>query len=136
MEQKEFSRLIFEFLEKHFPEFIPSIKYQDDGSFDVDNRSPSGKFAIWIATYNREITIGLESPNGKTDIHTHISCDEPEDLVDCLKDLAKLINEVRRNELILYLNDEEVYDWIEFDKLLDQEHKKGRIFEKYFWTDN
>jgi hypothetical protein len=136
MEQKRFSTLIFKFLEQTFPEFIPTIKYQDDGSFDCDLKSPSGKFSIWIATYNSEITFGLEAPNGNTDIHAHVTCYEDDDFNECITVLTKMINEVKDNKLILYFNDKEVYDWIEIDRLLKIEHKKGKKFKKYFWAEN
>jgi hypothetical protein len=136
VEQKTFSKLIVEFLGKSFPEFISTIKYQDDGSFECDLKSPSGKFSIWIATYNSEITFGLEAPNGKTDIHTHVSCYEIDDIDDCLATLTKLINEVMSNKCIIYLKDNETYDWIEFDRLLQMEQKKGKRFQKYLWNEN
>ncbi|MFN7044856.1 MAG: hypothetical protein ACK4M1_06640 [Flavobacterium sp.] len=70
MEQKLFSKLIIEFIERNYPEFIETIKYQDDGSFDCDLKSDSGVFSIWIATYNSEITIGIQDPTGQNNIHT------------------------------------------------------------------
>lgn len=136
MEQKSFSKLVKEFLEKSFPEFTSTLKYQEDESFDCFSKSPSGKFSMWIATYYGEITFGLEAPNGETDIHTHISCYEIEDLENCLATLTKLINEIKENKVILYLNSREVYDWIDYNDILKKESKKGKIYPKYFWNEN
>ena len=117
-------------------EFLPSVTYQNDDSFDCTLKSPSGKFAMWIATYNSEITFGLESPTGETDIHTHVSCYEADDLDDCFSTLTQLIGEKRNNQVILYRNDSYVYDWINRDSLDQSENQKGVIFEKLFWNDN
>ena len=136
MKQEIFSKHVFEFLEKSFPEFIPTIKYNEDGSFDCDLRSPSGRFSMWIATYNEEITFGIEDPDGKTNIHTHISCYETDDLENCFKKLTELINEIKENKVIVYVTDSNVYDWITYKSLMEREIRKGKIFQKYFWTSN
>ena len=45
-----------------------------------------------IATYNYEITLGIEAPDGNTDIHTHISCYEEEDINDSFSKMINMIN--------------------------------------------
>jgi hypothetical protein len=89
---------------------------------------------MWIATYNSEITFGLESPNGGTDIHTHVSCYEREDLEDCLSTLTRLIEEIRSNKVILYRDASNVYDWIDYAKLTQKENHNGVIFQKLLWS--
>lgn len=135
MNQKIFSDKVFQFLTKEFPEFTHSVKYQNDDSFDCELKSPSGQFAMWIATYNREITFGLESPTGETDIHTHVSCYEEEDIDDCLSTLTKLIEEIKSNKVILYKNESNIYDWIDVNRLTQKEIKKQVTFEKILWDD-
>ena len=135
MDQKVFSTYVFEFLAKSFPEFIPSVTYENDGSFKCKIKSPSGKFGMWIATYNSEITFGLESPNGDTYIHTHVSCYEVEDLDDCFSTLTEYIDEIKNNKVILYKNDANVYNWIDLTRLTQKENQKGVSFEKFFWSD-
>src|SRR6478609_6206318 len=125
MDQKEFSNHIFEYLTRSFPEFVPSVTYKNDDSFDCELKSPSGEFAIWITTYDREITFGLESPDGNTDIHTHVSCYERDDLDDCLSTLRILIDDIRTNKVILYRGASGVYDWIEYAKLTQKENQSG-----------
>lgn len=102
IEQIRFSEIIKKFLQDHFVEFVPSISYNDDGSFDCHLRSLTDSFSIWLATYNSEITIGVEDPDGKTDIHTHISFYEDEDSTEALTQLSKMINEIREDKLVLY----------------------------------
>lgn len=95
IEQINFSEIIKEFLAERFPEFLSSVDFKEDGSFDCDLRNQTNTFSIWLATYNSEITIGLEDPDGKTDIHTHITCEHYEDLPESFDRLTKMINEIR-----------------------------------------
>jgi len=110
IEQIRFSEIIKKFLEESFSEFLPSIGYKDDGSFDCNMRSQTDAFSIWLATYNSEITIGLEDPDGKTDIHTHLSFYDEEDSIESLTQLAKMINEIKEDKLVLY-KDKFGYNW-------------------------
>ena len=130
MEQKLFSKLIIEFIERNYPEFIETIKYQDDGSFDCDLKSDSGIFSIWIATYNSEITIGIEDPTGQNNIHTHISCYEIEDLKSCTTELSKYIENIKADNLILYKDKDGKYDWIESSEFKNQDGSKKFSWKK------
>ena len=134
MEQKLFSKLIFDFLQQTYPGFLP-VKYFEDGSFDCNVKSPTGHFSMWIATYNSEITYGFESPDGKTDIHSHISCYEIEDLSECLGSLRKWIDSFSDNLTLIYFNDSQVWDWIDHDTLLKNETKRQKTYKKYYWQD-
>lgn len=135
MDQSLFSKLIFDFLQQDYPELLP-VKPFDDGSFECVLKSPAGQFAMWIATCNAEITYGLESPDGMTGIHSHISCYEMEDLPDCLHRLRNWIESVKDNSTLIYLNDSKVWDWIGQDSLLKKELKKGKIYQKYYWKED
>ena len=130
MEQNLFSKLIKQFLEANFPEFVTKINYQNDGSFDCSLKSNSKKFSIWIATYNSEITIGIEILNGNSDIHTHISCNEFEDFESCVSELSLYINNIKNDKLILYRNENGKYDWIELSKF-----KNLNNSERFYWND-
>ncbi|MBK8564768.1 MAG: hypothetical protein IPN76_15890 [Saprospiraceae bacterium] len=134
MNQKIFSDKVMQFLTIEFPEFVQKVTYQNDDSFDCELDNPSGQFSMWIATYNEEITFGLKSPNGATDIHTHVSCYE-EDIDDCLTTLTKLIIEVKSNKVVMYKNEYNLYDWIDVNRLAQIENKRQKIFEKILWDD-
>lgn len=116
MEQKEFSKWTIRFLEENYPEFTQTIKFQDDGSFDCELKSESGVFSIWIATYGCEITIGIEDPTGKTDIHSHISCYELDELEICGKKLSTIIENIKGDKLVVYQDENGEYNWIESSK--------------------
>jgi hypothetical protein len=135
MNQKIFSDKVFQFLTEEFPEFTHSVIYQNDASFDCELKSPSGQFGMWISTYNNEITFGLKSPIGETDIHTHVSCYEDEDIEDCLSTLTRLIDEIKSNKVILYKNESNAFDWIDINRLTQKENKKQIAFEKILWDD-
>jgi hypothetical protein len=135
MNPKIFSDKVFQFLTKEFPDFTNDVAYQTDDSFDCELKSPSGKFAMWIATYNSEFTFGLKSPIGETDIHTHVNCYEEEDFEDCLISLSRMIEEIKCNKVILYKNESNRFDWIEISMLSQIESKQHKTFEKIFWED-
>ena len=90
---------------------------------------------MWIATYNHEITFGIKSPTGETDIHTHVSCYGEEDIVDCLSTLTGLVGEIKSNKVILYKNGSNSYEWIDVDRLTQKENKKQITFKKLRWDD-
>ncbi|MBC5862891.1 hypothetical protein [Flavobacterium turcicum] len=130
MSQKDFSKLIIGFLQLNFPEFTRTIKYQDDDSFDCYLKSESGIFSIWIATYNSEITIGIEDPKGETSIHSHINCDQIEDFSSCTVEVKSYIENIKTDKLILYQDKEGKYDWIESSMFEDINGSK-----KFYWRE-
>jgi len=128
IEQRAFSKLIKEFLEAQYPDFIPSIMYQDDGAFTCCLKSPSNIFSIDISTENSEITIGLDDPKGDSGIHTHIECREEEDIEHCISFLAQMINDIQNDQLILYLKTNGKYDWIDVNR-----YQQGKHAERFSW---
>lgn len=80
--QQEFSELALQYITQHHAEFLPTVRNMENGSFDCTFKSPQGKLSLYIATYNREITIGFVDDTEFTDWHTHMSvwgCNEPEE---------------------------------------------------------
>ncbi|SDX59259.1 hypothetical protein [Aequorivita viscosa] len=134
--QARFSEIIKSFLIENYPEFTATITENDDKSFDCDLRNPTNEFSIWIATYNSEITIGIEDPNGKTDIHTHISCYEEEDIDDALIELTKTIKEIKNGKLILYHSDIKGYQWTNDIKLVIEKKKASEKIRQFTWNKN
>lgn len=134
MNQSRLSEIIKNFLVEKYPEFCATVKYSNDGSFDCDVRSPTKEFSIWLGTFNSEITIGLEDPNGKTDIHTHISCDEEKDVPDALEELSKQINDIKTGKTILYYSEQDGFDWTtDLNRVLKQK-KIVEAIRVYSWN--
>jgi hypothetical protein len=69
----EFSKLAEEYIRRRYSTNVGNTSYKDDGSFDCVISSTKGLVSIWIATYDAEITVGLESADGNSDWHTHMS---------------------------------------------------------------
>ncbi|WP_175991961.1 hypothetical protein [Sphingobacterium sp. CZ-UAM] len=46
--------------------------------------------------------IGIEDPNGKTDIHSHIPCYGLDDLGACGAELSSFIENIKADNLVLY----------------------------------
>ncbi len=134
--QERFSEIIKSFLIASFPEFIASLTYNHDKSFECDLRNPTNEFSIWIATYNSEITIGIEDPSGKTDIHTHISCYQQEDIDDALNELTITIRKIKDGKLILYCSDLKGYQWTNnINSIIEKKKKLEKIRVYYWYTD-
>ena len=93
MTQSEYSALAKDYILIHHPDFAGTIQYKDDGSFDCSIKSGKGHLSLWIATYDKEITIGFEDANGKCDWHTHMSllnAYEPEEEFEAIVSVPKL----------------------------------------------
>ena len=73
MNQIEFSNIVKEYISKKHPAFLNNISYKEEHSFDCSLKNAKEEFSRWIATYNSEITLGLESSDGNSDCHTHMS---------------------------------------------------------------
>ena len=73
LEQKYFSELVKEYLETTSNQFSKNIKFLPDGSFHCSALSPTEQFSVWIATYDSEITVGLDSKDGNSNCHTHFT---------------------------------------------------------------
>ena len=129
IEQNHFSHLVKLFLERNFPEFISTLKYKEDGSFDSDLRNPTNLSSIWIATYDSEITVGIEDPNGKTDIHSHISCYDEKNIEDALNELSDILNKIQGDKLVLYNDKILGYNWTEKIKM-----KKSENTKVFYWS--
>ena len=73
MTQEEYSSLAREFIESHHPAFLLTVRFKEDSSFDCSIKSKRGLLELWIATYDKEITIGFEDQTGECTWHTHMS---------------------------------------------------------------
>lgn len=131
--QEHFSKLIEALFKERLPEFYPSIKYKVDDSFYCELRNPSNEISIWITTENSEITIGVKVPNGNSDIHTHISCYEEDDIEDSFNYMVDMINGIRTGKIIIYQIENSFYKWTKsIDAVIKKE--KGKEIKLLSWT--
>src|SRR5689334_10495501 len=94
MTQIEFSTLTKTFLAERYPIFLQTIAYKDDDSFDCSLKSITGKLSIWIATYNREITVGFDNSENICDWHTHMSLFGANELNEELIAMSQLLDSI------------------------------------------
>jgi hypothetical protein len=136
IDQPHFSEIIKSFLKGNHPEFAGNVNDQDDSSFDCDLRNPTNEFSIWIATYNSEITIGLQDPAGKTEIHTHIACNNEEDMEAALVELSNTINNIKEDKLMLYHSDLGGYQWTDDINQVIMRKQPYESIKVFSWNGN
>jgi len=111
MEQIQFSEFVKSYLTQYYPQFINSVKYQPDGSFDCSIENKTKAFSLWIATYNIEITVGLEDPAKTSGCHTHFTPYDERDLPEVLHELGELLEEIFSNKRMFYYSNIHGYSW-------------------------
>ena len=90
-------------------------------------------FPFGLRPINSEITIGLVDPDGNTDIHTHISCYDEEDINHTQSDLAAKIEEIIQDKLILYHSERTGYDWTYDINLVQNKRNHSEDIRAYSW---
>ena len=134
MNQDVFSNIIREYITKEYPAFLETISYQEDGSFDCTIRNAKGEFSVWIATYNCEITLGIQAPDGNSDCHTHMNFygEEPGEQLEAMKDY---LEKIFSNKLFFMQSSLSGYSWT--DNVEDTLKKKKRTesFKFFRWNE-
>ena len=110
-----------------------TLAYKPDGSFDCSIESPTHKFSVWIATYNSEITIGLEYAEHRSNCHTHYTCYD-DDTAGCLTDLSKTLENIFLDKLIFYHSNISGFSWTEDIVNTIHEKRNNEAIEFYTWT--
>lgn len=94
MTQLEYSALAKDYISVYHPQFSKTISFKEDNSFDCSVQSNKKHLSLWIATYNSEITIGLDNSNGECDWHTHMSLFNADNFEDELRKMSGLIDSI------------------------------------------
>ena len=92
--QAEYSDLLSKYFIGNFKHLKSEKKIHDDLTVDFEIKSPSGKLTLWISSMSKEISIGFEDTNGKSDWHTHMSlfgANSPTEQLNTMSDLIKQI---------------------------------------------
>jgi len=133
MDQATFSNHIYQYLLENNPLFLETIKYHGDHSFDCSLMSPTGKFSVWLATYDKEITIGMDDPEQTSGTHTHLSfCVEEND--EQTHAFTEYLQEIFTNKLVVTHSSFEGYSWSK-DIVSTLLEKDGNEAIQYFtWT--
>lgn len=130
MNQALYSEIALKYLKQNHPEFLKSVDFKEDQSFDCCIKSVRGNRFLWIATYDLEITVGFENYMKECDWHFHIGASGGNNQKEELKELTKLLNEILNNEQVFILENDK---YIPFDKNNDSVLKGDEKF--FMWNE-
>ena len=133
MDQVTFSKHVYKYLLENHPLFLENIKYHEDQSFDCSLISPTGKFSVWIATYDLEITIGMDDLEHTSGTHTHMSFygNEVEEQTQALTEYLK---DIFTNKLVFTHSNLSGYSWSKDIVSTLLEKKSNEAIEYFAWT--
>ncbi len=121
-------------LRLHHPELLRDQFDRPDGSFECQLQSPSKHFSIWIASYNCEITVGLQSPDGDSGCHTHFTPYRETDLPGVLASMSELMKDIMNDEVLFYHSSVHGYSWTsDRDALLEEKQPHETIMFFSWW---
>lgn len=130
MNQALYSDITLKYLKQNHPEFLESIDFKEDQSFDCFIKSIKGSRFLWIATYDLEITIGFENHNKECDWHFHIGASRGNSLNEEFQELTKQLNKILNNKQVFILEDDK---YIPLDK--NEEIAVKEVEKLYVWDE-
>ena len=133
MDQATFSNHIYQYLLDNHPLFLENIKYHDNQSFDCTLTSPTGKFSVWIATYDKEITIGMDDPEQTSGTHTHLSF-YGEEVDEQTQALTKYLHDIFSSKLVFTHSSLSGYSWSDDIVTTLLEKDSNEAIEYFTWT--
>ena len=134
LEQRYFSDLVKGYLETTSNQFLPTINFSPDGSFHCSALSPTGQFSIWIATYNCEITVGLESNDGNSDCHTHFTPYDLDDVKQVFQNLTDILDDISNGQLLFYHSNLKGFSWTSNIVETMMKKKSDEAIEFFSWS--
>lgn len=134
--QQEFSSHVKNYIEEKFPNYFSNYNFQDDFSFDCIAKSKGGKLAIWISTYNLEITVGFEENDGNSDSHWHLGNPMNKGLPELMEIMYHEITDIITDKAWLVPSDDSRgYDVYKETERIPIEEYKNIEFKTYKWSD-
>lgn len=134
LDQHLVTDIVKRYLQENYPELLAEGYDRPDGSFECELQSPSRHFSLWIATYNNEITLGLQSPDGDSGCHTHFVPYDLESFPEVLEDMTGRIREIMSDKWLFYHSSRRGYSWTDdMEKRLEKK-KKDETLLFFSWT--
>ena len=133
MNQATFSNHIYQYLLENHPLLLENMKYHDDQSFDCTLTNPTGRFSVWIATHDKEITIGMNNPEQTSGAHTHLSF-YGEDVDEQTQALSKYLHDIFSNKLVFTHSNLSGYSWSDDIVTTLLEKDSDEAIEYFTWT--
>jgi hypothetical protein len=133
MNQEIFSEYVYQYLLENHPLFLGNLEYKSDKSFECSLMSPTGKFSVWIATFDCEITIGMDDPKHTSGAHTHMSF-YGEGVDEQTKAMTDYLHEIFNNKLVFIHSSLSGYTWTKdiVETLIEKEEYES--IEFFTWT--
>ncbi len=133
MDQATFSDHVYKYLVENHPLFLDNLEYKPDQSFDCSLVSPTKKFSVWIATFDAEITIGLDDPEHTSGAHTHMSFygNEANEQTEAL---TGYLQDIFSNKLIFTHSNLSGYSWTKDLVSTLLEKASNESIEFFTWT--
>lgn len=130
MNQALYSNTALKYITKNHPDFLKTINFKDDQSFDCSIKSSNGNRFLWIATYNSELTIGFENAEGECDWHFHIDTSGDKCQTEELEKMSIALEEIINNQHVFILNGDQ-YIPIDNDEYERLNNKENTVFFKW-----
>lgn len=134
MDQATFSKYVYQYLLENQPLFLENITYHEDRSFDCSLMSPTAKFSVWIATYDLEITIGMDDLKQTSGTHTHMSFYGNE-IDEQIQTFTEYFQDIFTNKLVFTHSNLSGYSWSKDIVSTLLEKDSNEAIEYFTWTD-
>lgn len=133
MKQEDFSNYVYQYILENHPLFLDNLQFKPDKSLDCSLMSPTGKFSVWIATFDSEITIGMDDPEHKSGAHTHMSFYGNE-ADDQARAMTEYLHDIFNDKLIFIYSNLSGYSWTRdlVETLMDKGEDEAIDF--FSWT--
>ena len=133
MNQETFSHQVYLYLLANHPLFVENLKYKADNSFECSLLSPTRKFSVWIATFDSEITIGMEDLDQISEAHTHMSFYGNE-ISEQIEALSQYLYDIFHDKLVFIHSSLTGYTWTSnlIETLMEKDDNESIKF--FTWT--
>lgn len=133
MNQEQFSNYVYQYLLESHPLFLEKLEHKPDKSFECSLMSRTQMFSVWIATFDSELTIGMDDPEHKSGTHTHMRFHgtEPDEQA---KAMTEYLQDIFNDKLIFIHSSLSGYSWTSdlVETLVEKEENEAITF--FSWT--
>ena len=133
MNQETFSNIVYQYLIQQHPLLLENLDFKPDKSFECSLMSPTGEFSIWVATFDCEITIGMDDPEHTSGAHTHMNFygDEVDEQTEAL---TEYLQDIFKNKLVFIHSSLSGYTWTKDLVETISEKDDNETIKFFTWT--
>lgn len=133
LSQAAFSQIALNYITEHHAAFLANIKYQQDGSFDCSLKSKKDIISVWIASYDAEISVGLEDRDFISEWHVPMSSLGAKTPAQEFAAMTKLLGEILSGEAGIEYSEEFGYELAQHPYEQSRERTGEEIVTNYTW---